>query len=268
MNNKLSSKFTLLVIAIVFATATQSQTAGTLTVVYTPTVPSTATFYSGNRHLGAAWIQTSANAFVKTKIKYCGGNCDHLTSSPWQTSSAGSTVGADVASGATKTTFTAITFTWNGTNTAGTLMPDGSYNIKIFEVWNHGSTTNQQYTSTIAFTKGTTASTITPAATNWLKNVSIIWTPAFTTSLEENIHSNPIVNVSPNPTEGIFNVDFKNANCIKVISTLGIVVHEIKLDVLSDGSEKIDLTHFTNGVYFINIANNKGAINHKVIVNK
>lgn len=169
---KTSTVFILCFTGIVFA-----QTPGTLTVVYTPTVPSSATFYSGTRHLGAAWIQSSSGTFTKTKIKYCGGNCDHLSSSTWQTASGGSTTGADVASGATKTTFTAISFTWNGTNTSNVIVADGAYNIKIFEVWNHGSSTNQQQTSTIAFTKGTTASTITPANTSWLKNIKVIWHP-------------------------------------------------------------------------------------------
>jgi hypothetical protein len=265
---KLFTKITATAAAIFFSIAFFAQTPGTLTVVYTPTVPSTATFYSGTRHLGAAWIATGANAFVKTKIKYCGGNCDHLTSSTWQTASAGNTTGADVASGATKTTFAATTFTWNGTNVAGTVVADGSYNVKIFEVWNHGTTTNQLQTSTIAFTKGTTASTVTPAATSWLKGVTIIWKPALTTGIEENTSLNPIISVYPNPTNGVFNVDFKNSSNIKVMNTLGSIIYEAKLDQTTDGTKNIDLTSFANGVYFINVSNDKGSLNHKVILDK
>ena len=240
---KLLSKLSLFSLGIFFSATILAQTPGTLTVVYTPTVPSTATFYQGTRNLGAAWIATGAGAFVKTKIKFCGGNCDHLTSSPWQTASAGNTTGADVASGATKTTFAATTFTWNGTNVAGTVVADGSYAVKIFSVWNHGSTTNQLNTSTVAFTKGATSSTVTPAATNWLKNVTIIWTPANTTGVQESSAENPVVNVYPNPTSGSFNVDFKNANSIKVINTLGVLVYEEKLEQITEGSKNIDLSN-------------------------
>jgi len=264
---KILSKLIILSLGIFFSTTTSAQTPGTLTVVYTPTAPSTATFYSGKRNLGAAWIETGTGTFVKTKIKFCGGNCDHLTSSPWQTASAGNTTGADVASGATKTSFAATTFTWNGTNTAGTVVADGNYNIKIFSVWNHGSTSNQLYTSTVGFTKGTTPSTVTPAATNWLTGVTLIWTPATTTGIEENA-SNPSISVAPNPSNGIFNVDFKNANNIKVFNALGVLVYDEKIEQTAEGTKAIDLSNFSNGMYFINVSNEKGSINHKVILNK
>ena len=265
---KLLSKLTIVAAAIYFTTSLTAQTAGTLTVVYTPTVPSTATFYSSPRHLGAAWIETSTGTFVKTKIKYCGGNCDHVNTSTWATASAGNTTGADVSSGATKTSLAPITFTWNGTNVAGTVVADGAYNVKIYEVWNHGSTTNQLQTSTVAFTKGTTASTVTPAATNWLKNVSIIWHPAVTNGIDESTIVNPVISVYPNPTEGIFNVDFKNATSIKVLNTLGAVIYEEKIHQLTEGTKSIDLINFTNGIYFINVSNGINSTNHKIILNK
>ena len=260
-------KLVLTVVTTFAVTIVSAQTPGTLTVVYTPTVPSTATFYSGNRNLGAAWIETSTGTFVKTKIKFCGGNCDHLTSSPWQTASGGSTTGADVASGATKTSFAQTTFTWNGTNTAGAVVADGNYNIKIFSVWNHGSTSNQLYTSTVAFTKSTTPSTVTPAATNWLKGVTVIWTPASSTGIEENA-SNPSITVAPNPSNGVFNVDFKNANSIKVFNALGVLVYNEKIEQATEGTKEVDLSNFSNGIYFINVSNEKGSINHKIILNK
>lgn len=264
---KLLSKITLYVTVMFGGAYAVAQTAGTLTVVYTPTVPSTATFYSGKRNLGAAWIETSTGTFVKTKIKFCGGNCDHLSSSPWQTASGGSTTGADVTSGATKTSFAQTTFTWNGTNTSNVLVADGNYNVKIFSVWNHGSTTNQLYTSTVAFTKGPTSSTVTPAATNWLKGVSVIWQPAVTTSVDEATNS-PSMEIYPNPTSGVFNVDFKNANSIKVYNTLGVLVYEEKMEQLSEGTKSIDLSSFSNGIYIVNISNGIRATNHRVLLNK
>lgn len=281
MNNKLSSKFTLLVIAIVFATATQSQTAGTLTFTFTEVpVAIASTYQSTGKHVLAAWIQnttgTGTGTFVKTKLRFAGGGtADHLPT--WAVNAGGVSTNCiaaacnvvDATTGATRSTWNTYTVNWDGKKGAaatGTLQPDGVYKVTLQSTWNHGGTGTA--TSSYTFTKGPNIDHQTPAGTTTFTNVILHWEPLAPNGLEENTYSNPIVNVSPNPTEGIFNVDFKNANCIKVINTLGIVVHEIKLDVLSDGSEKIDLTHFANGVYFINIANNKGAINHKVIVNK
>lgn len=267
---KLFTKLTGTVLAICFTASLNAQTPGTLTVVYTPTVPSTATFYSGARHLEAAWIESSTGTFIKTKIKIPGtsGITDHITGSTWQTASAGNTTGADVTSGATITSWAQKTFTWNATNTANAVVADGSYNIKIYEVWNHGSTTNQLQTSTIAFTKGTVASTLTPAATNWLKGVSVIWHPAVTTGIDEANSVNPLISVYPNPTEGVFNVDFKNATNIKVLNTLGSIVYEEKIEQLTEGTKSIDLSNFTNGIYFINVSNGTNSSNHKVILSK
>ena len=261
-------KFLISTLTILGSATSFGQTAGILTVVYTPTVPSTATFYSAKRNLGAAWIETSTGTFVKTKIKFCGGNCDHVNSSTWATASAGNTTGADVASGATKTSFASTSFVWDGTNVSGTVVPDGNYNVKIYSVWNHGSTSNQLYTSTVAFTKGTTPSTVTPASTNWLTNVTLIWTPGGTTGIEESNLNTPQVSVSPNPTEGSFNVDYTNANMIKVINTLGVIVYQENVDRLSNGTKNIDLSNYSNGVYFINVSNETSSINHKIILNK
>lgn len=256
-----------------------AQTPGTLTVVYTPTVPSGATFYSGTRNLGAAWIETSTGTFVKTKIKFCGGECTHLTAtstgacsgcaiSPWQTASAGNTTGADVASGATKTTFAATSFTWNGTDVSNTVVADGSYNFKVYSVWNHGTTASNVCTSTIGFTKGTTAYTITPTATTCLKNITIIWHPANTTDVSEAFVNAPGATIYPNPSNGVFTVDFKNATSIKVLNTLGSVIYETKIEDMNEGSKTIDLSAFASGIYFVNISNGTYSSNKRITLDK
>jgi hypothetical protein len=263
-------------ISLIVVSMAKAQTPGTLTVVYTPTTPATATFYDPPKHLEAAWIETGTGTFVKTKLKYCGGNCDHITNSisPWQVASGGNTTGADVASGATKASFAATTFTWNGTNVAGTVVADGNYNVKIYEVWNHASPSqyasnpNMNSLSTLAFTKGTTATTVTPAATSWIKGVSVVWRPATTTAIEENSGNNIVFSLYPNPTNGVFNLDFKNTSSIKIMNALGVIIYEVKLNQTTDGTKNIDLSSFANGIYFINVSNDKGSLNHKIILDK
>jgi PKD repeat protein len=169
---KLFLKF-IIAIAVLLFTDSFAQTAGTLTCVFTATTPAGATFYTGTKNTLAAWIQTSTGTFVKTKIRdYGGGTNDHLPT--WTTKSGGNTT--DATTGATRTNFAAVTFTWSGTNTAGAVVADGTYNIIIEDCWNHG--TAGIATSTLSFTKGPTSSTVTPAATNYIKGVTITWQPA------------------------------------------------------------------------------------------
>ena len=169
---KLFSKF-IIAIAVFSFTNSFAQTAGTLTCVFTATTPAGATFYTGTKNTLAAWIQTSTGTFVKTKVRdYGGGTSDHLPT--WTTKSGGNTT--DATTGATRSNFAAVTFTWNGTNTAGAVVADGTYNIIIEDCWNHG--TAGIATSTLSFTKGPTSSTVTPTATNYIKGVTITWQPA------------------------------------------------------------------------------------------
>lgn len=260
---KLLSKLTIVAAAICFTTSLTAQTAGTLTCVFTPTTPSGSTFYQSTYHALSAWIQTSTGTFVKTKLHYCcnGSTGDHVPT--WSTKSGGNTT--DATTGATKQSYAALTFTWSGTNVAGAVVADGAYNIVVEDCWDHGTTGITTYT--FSFTKGTTATTVTPTSTTHFTGASVIWHPATNTGLNEATFS-PIISVYPNPTEGVFNVDFKNATSIKVLNTLGSVIYEEKIEQLTEGTKSIDLSNFTNGIYFINVSNGTNSSNHKVILSK
>lgn len=258
---KILSKLTVSALAIFFASSTQAQTAGTLTFSYTE-VARTPTYSGNGNHCLAIWIQTNAGGFVKTKVRYLEGGGDHLPT--WKANSASNVVSA--VSGATKPAFAAGVITWDGTNAAGVQQADGIYKVTIEETWSH-ATTGKSVTS-YTFTKGAAVDHQTPANNVSLSSVTLHWQPTTTTGIAEATASNPEVSVYPNPTEGIFNVDFKNANSIKVINTLGVVVYDAKVDLITEGSKNIDLTSFANGVYFINVSNGKGSINHKLILNK
>lgn len=261
---KLLSKLTGAVMAICLSTSLYAQTSGTLTCVFTPTTPAGSSFYSGSRHALSAWIQTSTGTFVKTKLHYCcgGSTSDHVPT--WSSKSGGNTT--DATTGATKSSYAALTFTWSGTNVAGAVVADGAYNIVVEDCWNHGTSGITTYT--FSFTKGTTATTVTPTSTTHFTGASVIWQPAVTTGIDESNSVNPVISVYPNPTEGIFNVDFKNATSIKVLNTLGAVIYEEKIEQLTEGTKNIDLSSFTNGIYFINVSNGTNSSNHKIILNK
>jgi len=257
-----------------FTTKVTAQTAGTLTFTFTEVAKSASSCYNFNaQHDLAVWIQTSAGAFVKTKLRYVGGGTsDHL---PTWASNASCTGGnaisttcntVDGITGATASAWKTYTVSWDGKKGAaatGTLQPDGVYKVTLQSTWNHGTTGTA--TTSYTFTKGPNVDHQTPAANTTFSNVTLDWTPN-TTGVQE--ITKPEVSVYPNPTNGIFNVDFYNAKTIRVLNTLGVVVYEEKVDQISQGSKTIDLSKFSDGIYMISVANEGGSSNQRIILNK
>lgn len=260
-------------LAACFSASLTAQTAGTLTFSFTPVTKSPC--YSGSRNAIAVWVQSNAGAFVKTKLRNAGpggGTSDHL---PTFAANSGGTASNCMAAacnvvsattGATRASFLATTITWDGTNAAGTLMPDGIYKVTIEETWNHGTTSTA--VTSYTFTKGAVADNQLPAANANFTGVKLDWLPVAPTSIEEASKNNPEVVIYPNPSNGIVNIDFKKTNSIKVLNTMGMIVYEEKTDNTASGTKNIDLSTFANGIYIINVSNENGASNYKVILNK
>lgn len=253
-------------IALFFSLSIKAQTTGTLSVVFTPTVPASPIWYNSanaGKYVIAVWIQSSAGTFAATKYRYFGGSTnDHLPN--WVAKSASSTVGA--TTGATRSSFAAMTFTWNGKNAAGTsVLTDGAYDVIIEETWGHGSS---NHTSTLTITKGTSPATVTPTNTSWVNGASLIWQPDLTSKVNELSSSNPEVIVYPNPSQGVFNIDYKSANTIKVFNTIGTCIYSEEINGSNNGNKAIDLSRFANGIYVITVSNKEYTSNHKVILNK
>lgn len=273
---KILLKITTLVAALVASSALTAQTPGTLTFTFTEASHATTTTYNGNaQHDLAVWIQTSAGAFVKTKLRYVGsGTNDHLPTWASQASCTGGSATSagcntvDGLTGATRASWTTYTVSWDGKKGAaatGTLQADGVYKVAIQSTWNHG--TAGTALTTYTFTKGAAVDHQTPANTTNFTNVTLNWQPSSTTGIDETT-SNPEIVVYPNPTNGIFNIDYTNATSIKVINTLGVLVYETKIEELSQGTKSIDLANFANGIYMITVSNDNGSSIHKVILNK
>jgi hypothetical protein len=262
-----------IVSAICLSANVFAQTAGTLTFSFTPVAKSPC--YQSTRWVLAAWIESNAGTFIKTRLKYCchGSTTDHL---PTWSVNAGGTAGncsaanaTDATTGATLSSFTSQSFTWDGKTgpaTSATLTPDGVYKVMIQETWNHG--TGGTATTTYTFTKGPTAVTLNPANTTNITGAYLNWLPTSTTGIEESASGNMNINVYPNPNNsGIVNVDFERTNNIKVINTLGMVVYNQNIDQ-SVNTTSLDLSSLANGVYFIYVADGDKTSKHKVILNK
>jgi len=212
-----------------------SQTAGTLTFTANTSAPS-GTW--GNKHVLAVWLENTANpsVFIKTKAKY-GSEDDHLTS--WIAKSKSNLV--DAVTGATLGSYNPVTITWNGTNVSGTVVPDGNYKIWIEMGWGSNKTDAHAVTS-FAFNKGPAKDSQTYTGTTNFSNAVVQWLPLVTLIGATEDFDN--VNVFPNPTTGMVNIDFKselsNASIIVVDASGKAVVNQKDLRI-SKGTKAFGL---------------------------
>lgn len=138
--------------------------------------------------------------------------------------------------------------------------------MTIQETWGHGTATVLR---SFSFTKGPVADHPTPAADTKFTGITLDWVPT-ALGLSDTISPNTKVVIYPNPTNGIFNIDFKNEiNNIKVSNMLGQVVYEEKVAKSAAGTTKnLNLSRFGNGIYIIKVSNKEGTSNYKVILDK
>ena len=242
----------------------QAQTAGTFTFKINPVSHSGS---YGLKHVLAIWIENSAGTFVKTKLRQSsGGTVDHLAT--WTTKSASNVV--DATTGATLTSYSPITVSWDATNVSKVVVADGDYKIWIEMAWDNSKTTDKTVTS-FTFTKSATAIHLMPVNTNLFTNISLDWVPTVTGIV--NISESKKVKLFPNPTKGSVNVAFKTmeSDClIQVANSVGDIVYEAKVAKGTTGMQTFDLRNNANGVYLINIlhANKAENLQGKIILNK
>ena len=248
-----------------------AQTDGTLTFTFTQAVPS-----GGTKNVEAIWIEDNAGAFVKTRMRFwSSGTNDHLPS--WVTNS-GQNVAPDAVVGATRTSsttptaFGAKTITWDGKGAvSGTTMPDGVYKVMIESSWATNTASGQHgLITSYTFTKGPVAEHLTPAGDANFSAITSDWVPTFT-GVQTNEAKNEI-NVYPNPTNGIVNIDIKNSlkGTIKVENITGEIVFEENVDVTGSKVETIDLSKLANGNYFIKVqsSDSKVVVDFKIVLGK
>lgn len=254
--------------------AVKAQTPGTMTFTFTTPKHTTGNYATDGRYVLAVWIESCAtcgttagtSTYVRTKLRYWGINTtDHLPT--WSGKSGNSTTGA--TTGATSTVFTSRTVTWDGTAANGTTaLADGSYRIVVEETWGHTYAPAVRY---FPFTKGAAIyqNTTNVANDGNFTNISLQWVP--TALLQtDSVSQKPDAVVYPNPSKGVFNIDFKNAvTNIKVINILGEEVYNQNFeDNNVESSKQVDLSAMTNGVYFINATNDSGTSTYKVVLDK
>jgi hypothetical protein len=244
MVKNLYKKPVFAVLLFLFAAGTLfSQTAGTLSFSVTTT---SSGGYSPS-HLLAIWIENNSASFIKTKIKYAGdGDLDHLQT--WVNKSGQNVV--DATTGATLTSHGTITFLWNGTNVSGSLVPDGSYSVWLEMAW-AGSLTTGKTVNSYPFTKGAAPFHSAPSNTANFLSMILDWIPS--TTAVEGVLENKDIKAYPNPTTGIFSIDFKRPvenGILELITDEGRVVFNEKFAEIPAGPRTFDLSGLPDGIYF------------------
>ncbi|MCX6231841.1 MAG: T9SS type A sorting domain-containing protein [Bacteroidetes bacterium] len=167
-----------LIASMMFVNSLYSQTAGTMTFNVTPATKSGS--YSAT-HFVAVWVEYSSGTFVKTRVRLgsSGNSNSHLLY--WKAKSTSNVT--DATTGASLTSYTALTYTWNGnditTATPYTLLPDGAYRVYIEYAWDNSTVIGTgRDTTSVGFIKGGTTYTALPTAVTNFSGMSISWTPA------------------------------------------------------------------------------------------
>lgn len=271
---------------ICFSAIITAQTTGTLTFSYNQPVPTSPKPTYTGYCVTAVWIENNAGAFIKTKMRYAGNSTkDHLPTFAAKAGGAASnalgtgvnitdaTTGATRKNTTTPVGFGAQSFVWDGKNvsgaTNGVTVPDGIYKVWIESTWVDSGSNNHQELSSYSFTKGPISETTTAVGDAYVKNIVMNWV-ATGLGVKDNVSPNTQVVIYPNPTNGMFNIDFKNEiNKIRVSNILGQVLYdENVLDSAPGTTKNIDLSSFENGTYFVNVSNEKGISNYKVVLEK
>jgi hypothetical protein len=192
----------------------------------------------------AIWIQNSTTAFIKTKIKYSkNGDVGHLDT--WVAKSGQNVV--DAVTGASRSSYGTVTFLWNGTNAAGNVVPDGSYSVWLEMAWDDNDKTLNSFT----FTKGANIFHSTPVNTPNFLSIVLDWTPLSTAI--EGIMESKDINVYPNPSSGILNIDFKNPEkecLVQILNESGRLEYYEKISDLQTGIRTFDLIRLQAGIYY------------------
>jgi len=137
------------------------------------------------RNVLAVWIEDAAGNFVKTINRWANRRAQHLVA--WEQASGGANVDVDAVSGATRSSHNAnVAVSWDLKDSAGQLIPDGIYTIRMEVADRNSNSPDQNNQGTFAFEKNGMAATQTVSGGGF-QNVII----AYNTS--------PVDPVDPNP---------------------------------------------------------------------
>lgn len=220
------------------------------------------------KNVMAIWITTSTGTFVKTLKKRAVQRVQFLYQ--WRANSASNIT--DAITGATLADHQAHTVSWNCKDVSQAVVPNGDY--KVWIEFTEGDYAGP-YVSFL-WTKGPNAQTLTPSNTASLSNISLQWTPDFTTVKEESKVNN--ISVYPNPFRADLNFSIEDVagNClVDLFELTGRKVAHLEKNLSSSGKNVIvwngesDKGEVLNNViYFYTITTGDQKYSGKVFLSK
>ncbi|MDD3080141.1 MAG: DUF2271 domain-containing protein [Paludibacter sp.] len=203
--------------------------------------------YYAPSHVMAVWVEDSNGKFIKTLLEY--GTIRSEWLDLWNQASGGDKT--DAITGATRTSHTTRTCSWNGRDVNGSLVSDGDYVLQMQLTDDDFSGKNASF----PFTKGTTVSSLNP--TDVLPSftaVSMSWIPDNTAVT--NIYGEILYKVYPNP---VVTEIYVTGFGIRKVSVLNLNGKTLK----SASGNRISVTSFKAGTYLLQIFTGNGIIVRK-----
>lgn len=271
----------LLFIGLLFCSSAflQAQTDGTATFTFTHAQPEV--WFSED--FVAVWVEHSDGTFIKTKMRYVEQENDHLpafalaaggganclsNSIDITDATTGATLGSGGGAPAAWDTYIVV---WDGKDLSGTLVTDGDYTFFVESAWIDGPGDQSDYLSSgFTFTKGLSDQSLTPADDGVIGSVTLNWV-ANTLGIGDNTLANNNILVYPNPSNGVFNINFNNnlVNKLEVIDVLGRSVYQENLNSGAYTSSKsLDLSNNVKGIYILRFYSDSGTSSRKIIIGK
>jgi hypothetical protein len=224
-----------------------TDTAGLLTVKFT-TSQTTSPAYAPS-HCVACWIVDSNGKFVKTLLAYAAERKQYLVA--WKAATTSTYNTTDAVTGATKSSHAARTCTWNGKNSAGADVQDGTYTVKIECTDNNG---NAQNLASFNIVKSTSSQSLTPTATRFTA-ISSVWTPNFTAVDQVTEES---VKIYPDAEQKFLHIQgdgFIEANIYNILGKKLITTTE----------KKVSLQALPSSTYFVILKFKDGYVSRKFV---
>lgn len=235
---------------IVMGLSMGAQTIGELTV--TVTTSETGGNYAP-RNIVAIWVEDDNGNFVKTLLAYANTRKTHLNTWQATTTSAGTAFNTtDAITGATRSSHSTRTCSWDGTDFNNLDVADGTYYLWL-ELTDKNSTGNF---SSFQFTKGVDDQNLTPDDVPSFASIVINWDAIIASTFAQNEYPN--ISIHPNPSKGVFTVLGDNIEVVEVRTISGELIS-------ISTSTVVDISSTKPGFYLVTIKTNKTKVIKKLI---
>ncbi|OYT17098.1 MAG: hypothetical protein B7C24_04260 [Bacteroidetes bacterium 4572_77] len=207
------------------------------------------------KNILAVWVENPQGEFVKTLMAYANSRITFLNMWQASTAEAGSEFNTvDAITGPTKNNHSSRYCTWNGTNYNGEAVDNGSYYLWM-ELTDKHATGN--YVS-FEFVKEAEAYTLTPDDVPSFSDITLEWLPGALVVEETLKQAN--ISVSPNPSQGLFEVQCENLEYLELKTISGQCLQRTT-------NTQLDIRNQKDGLYLLIIKTNQTQYIRKIILN-